>query len=313
MELKDLTLVLAILCVTTDAIDHYTVVNIHNGYNKRKAIEKDYTTTIIQGNHPFDLIGNLTSNLDAYETRFENLVDKLENVTVKLDICEAKLDQILRSIDGNARPRDCNEVQNLGYTRTGVYTIYPKPGVKGFQVRCDMDTTTGGWTVIQRRVSPSNFFRTWDEYKSGFGDANENYWLGNQAIHMITFQGKYKLRVDLTSFENETAYAEYGSFSVGDSKSNYTLVVGGYTGNAGDSLSELNHRMFSTKDRDNDKWANNCAQSFTGAWWYKDCHLSNLNGDYGNKNFGKGINWYTWKGHYTSLKITEMKILPTNE
>ncbi|XP_045183386.2 microfibril-associated glycoprotein 4-like [Mercenaria mercenaria] len=125
-----------------------------------------------------------------------------------LDICEAKLDQILESTDGNARPRDCNEVQNPGYTRTGVYTIYPKPGVIGFKVRYDMETTTGGWTIIQFRLSASNVFRTWDEYKSGFGDVNENYWLGNQAIHMITSQGKYKLRVDLTSIENETAYAE---------------------------------------------------------------------------------------------------------
>ncbi|XP_053386899.1 ficolin-2-like [Mercenaria mercenaria] len=308
MELKGLIL---LLVITTDAIDHYTVVNIYNGYNEKKANEKDHITTIIHGNHPFDLIGNLTSKLDAYETRFENLEDKIENVTVKLDICEAKLDQILRSIDENARPRDCNEIQNLGYTRTGVYTIYPKPGVKSFQVRCDMETTTGGWTVIQRRVSVSDFYKTWDEYKSGFGDVNENHWLGNQAIHMITSQGKYKLRVDLTSMENENAYAEYESFLLGDTQSNYKLSFGIYSGNAGDSLRRHNNKVFSTKDRDNDEDSNaNCAQSYIGAWWYSNCHDTNLNGDYGNKAFGKGPVWRHWKGYNAPLKATEMKIRP---
>ncbi|XP_045184650.2 angiopoietin-related protein 7-like [Mercenaria mercenaria] len=162
MQLKGLILVLVILCVTADAIGHYTVVNIHNGYSEKKANKTDHITTTIHGNHPLDLNGNLTSKLDAYETRFKNLVNKIENVTVKLDICEAKLDQIVESIGDNARPKDCNEVLDLRYTRTGVYTIYPKPGVKGLQVRCDMDTTTGGWTVIQRRVSACDFFRTWD-------------------------------------------------------------------------------------------------------------------------------------------------------
>ena len=43
------------------------------------------------------------------------------------------------------------------------------------------------------------------------------------------------------------------SFSVGNSASKYVLNVGGYSGNAGDSLSEHNGRKFTTKDQDNDK------------------------------------------------------------
>ncbi|XP_045183381.2 ficolin-2-like [Mercenaria mercenaria] len=172
-----------------------------------------------------------------------------------------------------------------------------------------MDTTTGGWTVIQRRVSASNFFRTWDEYKSGFGDLNENYWLGNQAIHMISSQGKYKLRVDLTSNDNEKAYAEYESFMLGDAQSNYRLSFDSYTGNAGDSLKRHNNKMFSTKDRDNDEdRSTNCAQIYIGAWWYTNCHDANLNGEYGNTAYGKGPVWEHWKGLYAPLKATEMKI-----
>ncbi|XP_045198816.1 ficolin-2-like [Mercenaria mercenaria] len=249
--------------------------------------------------------------LSTSQAAMKHEIDELKEDNARNKMVQAKLRQISRSKDGNTKPRDCDEVQNLGYTRTGVYTIYPKPGVKGFQVRCDMDTTTGGWTVIQRRVSASNFFRTWDEYKSGFGNVNNNYWLGNQAIHMISSQGKYKVRFDLTSMGNEKAYAEYESFLVGDAQSNYKLSFGRYSGNAGDSLRRHNNKMFSTKDRNNDvDGSQNCARDFIGAWWYTHCHDVNLNGDYGNTGYAKGPVWQHWKGDYSPLKATEMKIRP---
>lgn len=49
----------------------------------------------------------------------------------------------------------------------------------------------------------------------------------------------------------------------------------------GDSLSYHHGRPFSTKDKDNDNAVTNCALSYKGAWWYKNCHRVNLNGKYG--------------------------------
>ena len=87
-----------------------------------------------------------------------------------------------------------------------------------------------------------------------------------------------------------------------------------FLGTAGDSLAWHHNMPFSTKDQDSDQdLGENCAISYEGAWWYNDCHYSNLNGRYlkGNhSSFANGVNWYHWKGHYYSAKRAEMKTKP---
>ena len=83
-----------------------------------------------------------------------------------------------------------------------------------------------------------------------------------------------------------------------------TITVGGYSGEAGDSLAYHNGRKFSTKDRDNDISSGNCAV-FSGAWWYGGCHISNLNGLYLNKYNARGVIWHSLRD-YHSLKFTEI-------
>lgn len=39
-------------------------------------------------------------------------------------------------------------------------------------------------------------------------------------------------------------------------------------------------RPFTTIDSDNDIALGNCAFTHHGAWWYKNCHLANLNGKF---------------------------------
>lgn len=58
--------------------------------------------------------------------------------------------------------------------------------------------------------------------------------LGNEKIHSLTNQEKYELRVDISNFNGNKAFATYSTFSVGDASSNYKLTVFGYSGNAGE-------------------------------------------------------------------------------
>ena len=60
-----------------------------------------------------------------------------------------------------------------------------------------------------------------------------SFFPGNDYLHEISSQAKYTLRVDLTSFNDSTAYAEYSTFVVGPESNNYTVTVGGYQGTAG--------------------------------------------------------------------------------
>jgi hypothetical protein len=95
-----------------------------------------------------------------------------------------------------------------------------------------METTPRrGCTVFQRRVDGSgDFYRNRTDYKTGFGNLSCEFWLGLDKIHRLSASGQNVLRVDLESFEKETAYAVCESFSVGNESEVYILNVGGYSG-----------------------------------------------------------------------------------
>ena len=173
-----------------------------------------------------------------------------------------------------------------------------------------METDGGGWTVFQRRVNGSvDFYRNWADYEEGFGYLDHEFWLGLSKIHRLTKGATCTLRVDLGDAQGNRAYANYSTFSIGDSSTEYTLTIAGYSGTAGDSMTrhDLNGTKFSTKDNDNDNWSDNCATSWQGAWWYNRCAYSNLNGQYDGSG-NQGIGWYYWKNIWEPLKFSEMKI-----
>ena len=146
-----------------------------------------------------------------------------------------------------------------------------------------MQTDGGGWTVFQRRMDGStNFYRSWDEYKRGFGNKSREFWLGLDAIHELTRRGGISLRVDLTTAAGSKYYAAYINFGIGTEISKYKLVIARYSGTAGNWLGRHHGMRFSTKDRDNDVWQGHCAAQRNGAWWYGSCVDSDLNSRFSN-------------------------------
>ncbi|XP_070315320.1 tenascin isoform X9 [Odocoileus virginianus] len=210
-------------------------------------------------------------------------------------------------------PRDCSQAMLNGDTTSGVYTIYLNNNkTQKQEVFCDMTSDGGGWIVFLRRKNGrEDFYRNWKAYTAGFGDLREEFWLGLDTLSKITAQGQYELRVDLRD-HGQSAYAVYDKFSVGDSRTRYRLKVEGYSGTAGDSMAYHNGRSFSTFDKDTDSAITNCALSYKGAFWYKNCHRVNLMGRYGDNSHSQGVNWFHWKGHEHSIQFAEMKLRPSN-
>jgi Fibrinogen beta and gamma chains, C-terminal globular domain len=47
------------------------------------------------------------------------------------------------------KPRDCVDIQSNVSTKSGVYTVYIGSTQRPLTVYCDMNTTSGGWTVSE--------------------------------------------------------------------------------------------------------------------------------------------------------------------
>lgn len=175
----------------------------------------------------------------------------------------------------HAMPRNCAEATACT-KRSGIYEIVlasysPEP----FLVECDVKTDGGDWTLIQRRQDGSeDFYRDWADYRKGFGNINGEFFIGLDKLHALTnYNGAQELLV-LLHDQGESRKALYSNFVVGSEQDSFILKhVGIYSGNAGDSLTHQMGAKFTTKDVDNDLYGDNCAVLYTGAWWYKKCHI----------------------------------------
>ncbi|GBM92522.1 Techylectin-5A [Araneus ventricosus] len=211
------------------------------------------------------------------------------------------------------KPADCAEVLENGDSRSGEYTIWPRHRIDGMQLRvyCDMETDGGGWTVIQRRGNFSkkvDFYRTWSDYKHGFGNISEEFWIGNDIIFALTNQGNYTARFDMENVDEEYRFATYSSFRIEDENAGYALHFGNYNGTAGDGIETMNNMQFSTRDKQYEESNKECPFRKFGGWWYRKCGWSNPNGLNipGGKQDEKYMNWYPFTNYDSLLSIKIM-------
>ncbi|XP_056014358.1 ficolin-2-like [Ostrea edulis] len=209
-------------------------------------------------------------------------------------------------VQGSYDPTDCTEIYGLSSALpSGLYRI-KIPILGHVTVVCEMEIDGGGWTIFQRRMDGSeDFYRTWAEYKDGFGNLTSEVWLGNDKLHYLLSQGSYELRMDMSDFKNKKHFVKYSSISVGNETSTYAISISGYSGNTGDcftSQQPINNMKFTTKDQDNDvKSGNNCAIMYQSGWWHRSYHCSNPNGLYlagQTSTFATGITYSPWRTQY---------------
>ena len=165
-------------------------------------------------------------------------------------------------------------------TVSGVYKLN-KGTFDSADVYCDMNTTTGGWIVIQRNKNNSlvKFNRNWIDYEKGFGDLHTEFWYGLESMHCLTQRGQWEMRVDFQMYDKTWSHLHYNQFSVGNASEEYPLTIGGFTGEVYDGFVNHNGMKFSTRDNDNEKWGGgNCASRFKSGWWYyNSCYHVNIN------------------------------------
>uniref|UniRef100_A0A6P4F6E2 Fibrinogen-like protein A n=1 Tax=Drosophila rhopaloa TaxID=1041015 RepID=A0A6P4F6E2_DRORH len=194
----------------------------------------------------------------------EDFANSIQALHAKLDAGLNRMEELRTKTDDNL-PDSCPSD-----SPNGIYQIKLR-GLEPFKVPCV--SSSSGWTVIQRRIDGSeNFNRTWNEYKSGFGNVSREFFIGLEKLHRMTEARPHELYIKLEKVDGSTSYAQYDDFMIGSEEEYYKLKnLGKYSGAAGDSLTFNKNQKFSTFDRDNDNHiARNCANE-VGAWWHKAC------------------------------------------
>ena len=190
---------------------------------------------------------------------------------------------------------------------------------------CDNFNGGGGWLVVQRRVRDAaygyvNFNRSWVEYENGLGKLSGEFWYGLKALHCLTGQSGWEMRIDIKYKDGRAIFLHYKQFKVASAKDNYKLTVGSFLGEGRDPMAYHNNMSFTTVDRDNDILRRgNCAidshgpRQPGGGWWYRSCWAITPNHYYRNIQFG-GIqfNFYSIEIKIRPVDCKSYCIAPTH-
>ena len=207
-------------------------------------------------------------------------------------------------------------VQNA--SSSGVYLLKKFCGNDCIQAEayCDTISGGGGWLVVQRRKDGSvDFNRTWMEYEDGFGKLTGEFWYGLRALHCLTGQGGWEMRMDIKLANGTNIILQYEQFKVASAKDKYKLTVGGFQGTTTDPMAYHNGMYFTTKDNDNDSDnGGNCALTYgpelpIGGWWYKNCWPGGIAP---NMLYNGSDDMIFLNNNWHTLPFIEIKVRPHN-
>ncbi|XP_061169384.1 fibrinogen C domain-containing protein 1-B-like [Saccostrea echinata] len=206
---------------------------------------------------------------------------------------------VTQIVESSTLLSECSDCVCIGNTNrnSGVYNITLDGNSN--TIYCDVDLGFNWMVIFRRTLGNVAFNRIWEDYESGFGDINGDFWIGLNNLNYFTMSGWKVMRVKMEDIDGFHGYAQYSTFLVGDTSTNYKLSVTGYGGTSGyDAFSYHNNMNFSTKDRDNDmSTSKNCALFHGEPWWNKDCSRIIFTRD----DFHE-LGWYNWfNGSYKPL------------
>ena len=158
-----------------------------------------------------------------------------------------------------------------GQTIDGDFKVFPD-GSSSFWVFCEM--SKGGLTRVLNKVNFTSIFnKSWAEFKIGFGDYFDNYWLGLENMRTLVSAKPTKMRVECTNTVNTFFETEW--VTIGTEAEKYQLFYGYYTVKNINLYSWVlqNGSYFTTYDNDNDQHTINCAAGHQGGWWFSGCFI----------------------------------------
>ena len=109
------------------------------------------------------------------------------------------------------------------------------------------------------------------------------FWYGLKALHCLTGQGGWEMRMDVKLANGTNIFHQYEQFKVASAKEKYKLTIGGFQGTTTDPMAYHGAMKFTTKDNDNDQYRpRNCALFYgptipNGGWWHNGCWNINPN------------------------------------
>lgn len=218
------------------------------------AILNDIRNTI-ENNLPVESVEDGWSSYTAF---LPNVYDKTVKVNAKPPV-------------GVETASNCHEaiksMQAEETTAGGIYALnMAKYNLTNMYGYCLPDPKGGGaWLIIQRRINNDLLFnRNWQDYKNGFGDLIDSFFIGLERLHKILLHSNAQLWIQLGTGYDESPHRIYTNFLISNETDQYRLT----SVNLEDLKDELvNAKGWSFQTFD---VGNRCAEIMQSGWWYNE-------------------------------------------